>query len=186
MLTLALLAGCGGGAAVDGSNQTGQPNNNGQSPPPGPTSPPPETTSRWSEPSSWGTGSVPEAGQNVLIPAGTAMLLDVDTASLGSLAIEGALVVSDDADIAITATDVEVRAGGLLQIGSSAQPHEHRATVTLTGARGVHVPRAEDNGLDNDGASRGLRVRNGGALILVGALPGRTRSKLNAHAHAGA
>lgn len=186
MLTLALLAGCGGGAAVDGSNQAGQPNNNGQSPPPGPTSPPPETTSRWSEPSSWGTGSVPEAGQNVLIPAGTAMLLDVDTASLGSLAIEGALVVSDDADIAITATDVEVRAGGLLQIGSSAQPHEHRATVTLTGARGVHVPRAEDNGLDNDGASRGLRVRDGGALILVGALPGRTRSKLNAHAHAGA
>lgn len=185
-LALALLTACGGGAAVDGNNQTGQPNNSGSNSPPDPTSPPPETTARWSDPTAWANNTVPQAGQNVLIPTGTSMLLDVDTAALGSLALEGALVVGDNQDVAITAADVEIRDGGLLQIGSSAEPHTHRATITLTGARGVHVPRSEDNGLDNDGTARGLRVRDGGALILVGDAPNRTKTKLNAHANAGA
>ena len=113
------------------------------------------------------------------------MLLDVDTAALGSLVIEGALVGEDEADISITATDVEIRDGGILQIGSSADPFEHSATITLTGARGQHLARNEDNGLDNDGVSRGLRVRNGGALVLVGDTPSVTKTKLNEHAQAG-
>ena len=178
-----LLCACGAGGTTEGTNQTN--NHNGNNANPHPTAPPPETSSRWSDPASWASSSVPEAGQNVLIPAGTSMLLDVDTAALGSLAIEGNLVCEDVVDISLTATDLEIRNGGLLQIGSSSAPHQHKATITLTGARGVHLPRPEDNGLDNDGVARGLRVRDGGALVLVGATPNVTKTKLNAHAQAG-
>ena len=179
---LALLAACGAGGSTDSNQQTGQPNNNHQAP----TAPPPTTTALWSDPTSWPSNAVPGAGENVLVPAGTSMLLDVDTASLGSLMIDGALVASDELDTSITATNIMIRDGGVLQIGSSAAPHAHRATITLTGARGVHVARAEDGGLDNDGAARGLHVRDGGTLILVGRTPARTKTKLDAHAQAGA
>lgn len=192
LLLTAMLAGCGAGGGTESNNQTGEPNNNSNNqspnpdPNPNPTEPPPETTTRWSDPSSWDNNAVPEAGQNVLIPAGTSMLLDVHTAALGTLAIEGDLVFEDETDVSIRATDMEIRDGGLLQIGSSSEPFEHRATITLTGARGVHLSRPEDNGLDNDGVSRGLRVRDGGSLVLVGATPSLTKTKLNAHAQAGA
>lgn len=185
-----LLAGCGAGGGID-TPTGGQPNNPGTnnpgpSNPPPPTQDPPAATALWSDPASWSSNSVPNAGEHVLIAAGVTILLDVETPPLGSLAVAGELVGSDDRDIALTATDIEIRDGGLLQIGSSQQPFQHRATITLTGARGLHIERPDDNALDNDGVARGVRVRDGGALILVGATPTKTKTKLNAHAQAGA
>lgn len=186
-LTAALLVGAfcacsgggggGSGSGAGGGGGNGGGNGGGQAP---------TETARWSDPTSWTSNVVPAENENVLIPAGTAMLLDVHTPSLGTLAIEGTLVADPAVDVAITATDIEVRDGGTLQIGSETAPYEKIATITLTGARGAHAARSEDNALDNDGVSRGLRVQNGGALVLQGKVPSRLKSKLNAHANAGA
>ena len=186
----------GGNTNTGGSPNTGSNPNTGGSPTTGgnpntggnPTTggEPPANTLLWSDPSTWSSNSVPAAGDNVLIAAGLRVALDVETPSLGTLAIEGELVATDTSDVAITAADIEVRGGGLLEIGTASSPFTHRATITLTGARGLHVQRAADNGLDNDGVARGIRVRNGGALILTGVPPAIAKTKLNAHAFAGA
>jgi hypothetical protein len=122
----------------------------------------------------------------VLIASGKTVILDVTTASLDALRIEGLLVADPLVDVGITAAYIEVMAGGTLQIGTAAQPYSQSAVITLTGARGVHTARAEDNGLDNNGVQRSIRVMDGGALRLFGAVPTLLKTKLSAHAAASA
>lgn len=142
---------------------------------------------RWSDPSTWQGGGVPGPGANVHIPAGQTIVLDTLTAPLDALRIEGTLRTDPSlgVDVAITANAIEVLGTGVLEIGTPAAPFAPRATLTLTGARGTHTPRLEDNGLDNDGASRSIRVSSGGTLRLWGATPPKLRSKLDDHALAG-
>jgi len=97
---------------------------------PGPEQPLPPALS-WSEPSAWASGQVPGAGDSVVIPADRTIRLDVSPPPLASLTINGALVFGE--------TDLELTAGwivvaGTLRVGTSGQPFEHRATITLTGS----------------------------------------------------
>jgi hypothetical protein len=140
---------------------------------------------RWSDPATWPNGEVPGAGANVHIGAGQSVLLDVATAPLDMLRIEGSLRADPTLDVAITASAIEVLAGGELAIGSETAPHAHAAVITLTGASGVQAPRHEDNALDNDGVQRALRVMPGGVLRLFGAVPALLKTKLADHANAG-
>ncbi len=127
---------------------------------------------RWSDAATWG-GEVPAAGADVVVPAGATVLLDTDTAALGNLAIEGTLRFAA-ADVELKAAAIQV--SGTLQIGSAAEPHQHRATITLTGA---------PLGRGNDGIARGLNVQ-GGTLELHGAVPQPVWTRLGDHASAGA
>jgi hypothetical protein len=126
---------------------------------------------RWSDRATWG-GELPGPGADVIVPAGATVVLDTDTASLGTLRIEGTLRFGDT-DVELKADAIQVT--GALQIGTAAAPHPHRATVTLTGqpaARG------------NDGLARGLNVI-GGRLELHGAAPQPVWTRLAEHAGAG-
>jgi G8 domain len=126
---------------------------------------------RWSDAATWG-GEVPGAGADVVVPAGATVLLDTDTAALGNLAIEGTLRFAA-AFNSMSAAAIQV--SGALQIGSAAQPHAHRATITLAG-----LPLARGN----DGVARGLNVQ-GGKLELHGTSPKPVWTRLGDHASAG-
>ena len=86
--------------------------------------------SNWSNPNSWTSGKVPGANQNVIVPEGRTILLDVHTPNLGSLEINGTLLFADK-DVNLTARWIMVH--GLLQIGSEENPFKNNATITLTG-----------------------------------------------------
>ena len=146
---------------------------------------PSQSGERWSDPATWAGNAPPQAGDNVLIPDGQTIILDAATAALGYLRIEGTLIADPAVNVGVTASYIEVLPGGTLQIGSESEPYEGLATITLTGARGVHQLRVEDNALSNDGVQRALRVMNGGSLKLFGATSQRMHSKLAAHAGAG-
>lgn len=97
---------------------------------PGPEPPLPQAL-RWSDPATWPGGQVPVAGAEVTIAADRTVRLDVSPPPLASLAIAGALVF-DEADLDLTAGWITV--SGTLRIGTSADPFDHRATITLTGS----------------------------------------------------
>ena len=164
---LALISCSSGGGELDGAGPAG-------------------TGGQWSDPLTWGGQTPPESGDSVFIGAGQTIVLDTDTAALDCLRIEGTLVADSSLNVGVTANCIEVMPGGTLQIGSEIEPYDRRATITLTGPRGLHQARAEDNALDNDGVQRAIRVMDGGSLKLFGATPELLRSKLSAHAYAGA
>jgi hypothetical protein len=97
---------------------------------PGPEQPLPPALS-WSSPSAWPSGQVPAAGDSVVIPDGLTIRLDVSPPPLASLTINGALVFGE-ADLDLTAGWIVVT--GTLRVGTSSDPFEHRATITLTGS----------------------------------------------------
>ncbi len=164
---LVLLGSCSSGGEEDEGTQSGQ------------------VSGVWSDPETWVSNATPSSGDSVIISAGQTIVLDGATAALDCLRIEGTLIADPAVDVGLTANCIEVMQGGRLQIGSESQPYERLATITLTGPRGVHQSRLEDNGLDNDGVQRAIRVMDGGSIKLFGATPQLTKSKLAAHAEAG-
>jgi PKD repeat protein len=131
------------------------------------------TARRWSDPATWG-GAVPGADDDVTIPVGRHVLLDVDTAPLGGLMVLGTLEFARQ-DLELTADWVMVH--GALQVGTEAQPFMHRATITLTG----DDPNEDVMGM----GTRGLMVM-GGTLDLHGTPPMVAWTKLADHVAAGA
>lgn len=89
-------------------------------------------TQAWSDPATWG-GSLPGPGDDVRIPSGTTVLLDIDTPSLGGLQIDGALEFAEK-KLSLTADWIMIH--GALRVGSETQPFRNRAMITLTGAKG--------------------------------------------------
>jgi hypothetical protein len=134
-----LLASCGGGGGGAGG---GAPNNTSVQIQPivDPTDPvvvtPPSPgivaakLGAWSNPATWG-GKVPADGDIVNIPEGKVITLDVATASLAGLQIDGSLQ-ADGKDIAITSRWIMVK--GMLSIGTPSAPFTRKATITLLGA----------------------------------------------------
>ncbi len=97
---------------------------------PVPPPPPPPGGALWSDPAAWPNRTVPVAGATVVIPQGSIVRLDISPPPLGSLTVEGTLVF-DEKDLNLTSNWILVR--GRLEIGSEAQPFQHRVTITLTG-----------------------------------------------------
>lgn len=98
--------------------------------------PPPPTAQRWSNPSTWPSGTMPAAGSAVVIPAGKIVLLDLTPPALGGLTVDGTLRF-DEKDLSLIATWIAVH--GRFEVGTEAQPFNHRATITLTGAAGEDI-----------------------------------------------
>ena len=132
-------------------------------------------TVKWSDASAWPSGRVPAAGEEVTIPRGTEMMLDVSPPELRSLTVQGKLTFVDERDLALT-TDWIYVLGGELQIGTEAQPFTHKAVITL-------ADKVEGENVNTMG-DRGIMLMQG-TLNLHG---NRTNSwsKLSATAAAGA
>ncbi|MEZ6194661.1 MAG: G8 domain-containing protein [Planctomycetota bacterium] len=110
----------------------------------------------WSNSATWG-GTPPTAG-DVTIAAGHVVTLDVDVPALGAVGIDGTLVFGAATAPAIRqlgATDLRVRNGGRLEVGTATTPFPGRASITL------HA----DSG--NPGL---LGVEYGGAIEMVATL----------------
>ncbi|MCA9519907.1 MAG: right-handed parallel beta-helix repeat-containing protein [Myxococcales bacterium] len=135
---------------------------------------PPEKMARWSDPATWG-GELPKEGDEVVIPAGTEVLLDVDPPSLASLTIDGRLRF-DERDTTLRAGYILVR--GALEIGDEGVPFAHKATITLTDTD------TERNVMQMMG-TRGILVM-GGRLDLHGQAPSAVFTKLDQHLENGA
>ena len=124
----------------------------------------------WSQAASWGAGSVPAAGDAVVIPAGTTLLLDVSPPPMHSLVVRGSLVLDPRADLTLTAGAVVVAAGGELVGGSEDAPRIRSVRFAFTPLRALHAAVAHAAGAA--GATlphSGLFVLPGGRLALVGA-----------------
>ena len=94
--------------------------------------------SNWSDPSSWPSGKVPVDGEMVIIDSGVELLLDVSTANLSDLIIDGSLFISPDSgNLQITASNIWVRRGKL-QAGTKSIPFPPsvKFTILLTSNEG--------------------------------------------------
>lgn len=138
-----------------------------------PSPPPPEPTALWSDPAAWPGGEVPAAGDDVVVPEGTVMLLDVTPPPLASLTIDGALVLGEG-EVELTAGWILVHGG--LYAGSSAEPYRGRAVITLTG------PESE---ADLMGMGTKFLATMGGVIELYGDMVGSSWTWLARDAHPG-
>ncbi len=136
-------------------------------------------TVRWS---TWAAGVSP--GEVVTVPAGATVLLDTDTPTLGGLFVRGTLRFEDARDLRLTSKFVVVEGpGALLEIGTEADPFQHRATITLVGQESLENVWT---GMHQAG-TKVLAVVAGGALELHGAAAAkRSWTQLGATARAGA
>ena len=126
----------------------------------------------WSNPATW-NGAKPQAGENVIIPAATHIVLDENPPALGSITILGTLEFMRK-DLALTSKWIMVH--GTLQIGTHAEPFTHNAIITLNGAN----TNEDIMGM----GTRGIMVM-GGTLELHGVSPAVAWTKINQHAPAG-
>lgn len=96
----------------------------------------------WSSLWTWGGRSPPESGTIVAIANDARVFLDISTPILKVLVIDNAtLIFNDLQDIPLHLEYLLIINGGRLQIGTAAQPFQHRATVTLYGdLRSIEIP----------------------------------------------
>lgn len=137
---------------------------------------PPSPDARWSDPKTWQSGRVPVAGEQVTIPAGKNVLLDVSPPRLKSLMISGSLVF-DQQDLALDAGWIMLH-DGALSIGSEAKPFANRATITLFGS--------DPNESVMSMGTRGILLMGKSRLDIFGSAPAVAWTQLSDHAAAGA
>src|SRR5688572_23655714 len=118
---------------------------------------------RWSDAATWPDGRVPRAGDKVIIEKGKEVVLDVSPPALASLAIEGKLSFSNNADLELTTEWIMLH--GELEIGTEARPHTRKATITLT--NNVKDEDIGGMGGTTDRSDRGIMLM-GGTLNLHG------------------
>src|SRR5262245_32156548 len=128
----------------------------------------------WSDPATWPSNHVPVAGDEVVIPQGKQILLDVSPPELAGLTIDGTLVF-DDRDLELSADWIVVH--GELRIGAEDRLHQNAATLTLTSP--------DTDGSVMDMGTRGILVM-GGHLELHGQSPKVAWTQLDANADANA
>ncbi|KAL4228989.1 Fibrocystin-L [Mactra antiquata] len=87
----------------------------------------------WSSPFTWGGGPIPQAGEFVIVPEGMTLLLDVDTPVLSFLLIQGGELIFDEKDVELQSNIIMITDGGLLQVGTEAEPFQHKGIITLHG-----------------------------------------------------
>ena len=110
---------------------------------------------RWSDPATWPNNQVPAAGDKVTIASDQEVLLDVSPPALDGLTINGKLTFADASDLALTTEWIMVF--GELQIGTEANPFQHKATITLTdNSEGEQLMGMGDRGIMLSGGTLNL------------------------------
>ncbi|OWF48084.1 Fibrocystin-L [Mizuhopecten yessoensis] len=89
----------------------------------------------WSSVYTWGGQALglPKAGDIVVIQKGQTILFDTNTPVLKMLVIQGGELVFDEANVELQAENILITDGGLLQVGTEAEPFKHKAIITLHG-----------------------------------------------------
>ena len=92
---------------------------------------------RWSDEDTWGGDFLPGAGDAVEIPAGRALLVDVDsTPVLSFITVLGSLIFAPETDKTHQRTfDAQyiIVNGGYLEIGTEEFPYDSKLTITMHG-----------------------------------------------------
>ena len=88
---------------------------------------------KWSNPADWPTGQVPQDDQNVEIIAGWKMMLDITTANLNNLTINGLLFFDSSQNNLELKAKIIFIYQGRLQLGTYDQPFLRNAKITLLG-----------------------------------------------------
>lgn len=131
----------------------------------------------WTDPGTWPGLAVPRENEDVLIPAGQRVLVDLaSTPVYGVVTVEGALFFSEAHDITFSARQIVVRKGGLLQAGTPQRPRQSRLKIVLHGRKGD----AESGAL----GSKNIVVLDG-RLSLAGQRHMKTWVRLGSTASAG-
>ena len=86
--------------------------------------------SLWSDPATWPDSKIPAEGDRVVIESDQEVVLDVSPPALDGLSINGKLSFSNEEDLELTTEWIMVF--GELEIGTEANPHTRKATITLT------------------------------------------------------
>ena len=154
-------------------------------PPPPPTLPPPEprcdNVQRWSDPNTWPSGELPQAGQDVFINGSQCVLIDTEIPRIRSLFIEGDLEIEDSRDHTIEA-DLIVINGGALIAGSEQNPFVNNIRFVLHGNNSSPEYRLDDMASPTVGAKA---IGVFGQLILHSRVPDVTWTFLSEAAAAG-
>ena len=154
-------------------------------PPPPPTLPPPEprcdNVQRWSDPNTWPSGVLPQAGQDVSINGSQCVLIDTEIPRIRRLFIEGELEIEDSRDHTIEA-DLIVINGGALIAGSEENPFVNNIRFVLHGNNSSPEYRLDDMASPTVGA-KAMGVF--GQLILYSSVPNVTWTFLSEAAAAG-
>jgi hypothetical protein len=117
-------------------------------------------TALWSDAATWG-GAVPAAGQNVTIPQGRRVVLDVQTPVLGEVQIQGELWASHLTDVRLQAKLISVSGvGSRFNIGCAQERYPRAAEIVLYGAN--------LSAQQISAAMKGVLVSGGGKLQLFG------------------
>ncbi|XP_048254094.1 fibrocystin-L-like [Haliotis rufescens] len=87
----------------------------------------------WSSKYTWGGLDPPTKGDLVVVPKGQILLLDTDTPILKMLIIQGGELIFDEKDINLNAENILITDGGKLQVGTEAEPFQHKAVITMHG-----------------------------------------------------
>src|SRR6187399_789064 len=135
---------------------------------------------RWSDTATWADKKVPAEGALVTINQGMDVVLDVNTAPLHGLTINGKLSFANNKDVELTTEWVMLH--GELEIGTEKAPHTRKATITLT--NNVKDEDISGVGGTTDRVDRGIMLM-GGTLNLHGDRQ-NTWTKLSNTATAGA
>lgn len=115
---------------------------------------------RWSLPGTWPRQLLPAAGQDVFVPRGRRIIVDVaSTPIYNTVTVEGALLFDDALDITFSARQIIVRNGGLLEGGTPEAPRSKGLRVVLCGRRA--------DGERGGRASKSILVQ-GGRVSLAG------------------
>src|SRR5689334_3169274 len=125
----------------------------------------PAKATKWSDPATWPNNKVPAAGDKVTIARDKNVLLDVSPPPLNGLTIDGKLSFANNKDLELTTEWVMLH--GELEIGTEAQPHTRKATITLTDnvkGEDIGVPAAS---IASERVDRGIMIM-GGTLNLHG------------------
>ncbi|HET9066716.1 MAG TPA: G8 domain-containing protein [Gemmatimonadales bacterium] len=125
-------------------------------PPPPPPPPPAPSIARWSDSATWAPLGIPALGDDVVIPAGKEVLLDVTPPHIDQLRIAGTLRVSDSTDLALWANEILVE--GRFEVGTESAPHQRKFVITLS----------EGSGSGTTVGTKVLGVLPGGVLEMHG------------------
>lgn len=126
----------------------------------------------WSDVNTWNSGRLPQAGEEVTIPANMDVQLDIDPPALGGLVIKGNLSFAARNTHLVTAY---ILVQGSFNIGTEANPFTAKARITLTGSPDGNV---------HDMGNRALLIHDG-EVNFFGSAPSVTWTQINAHAEPG-
>lgn len=115
-----------------------------------------DTTGYWNTIGSWTCGRVPTTGDIVIISAGDTITMNVDSAVLGTITINGTLNTSDGTSRALSGTTISIGTSGVLTANAS--------TITLSGTSGTLFTVAS-GGSFSEGTSTLVLSGNGDATI---------------------